>query len=137
MSVKIFLNTIRSIDMMIDCKLEQIEELRSLLTGGALRYDKENVQTSLSNDLLPDTIANIIDLEQKINEDIDELIKRKEKARVLIEMLEDEGKKIVLYKRYFDNKTFEEISVECGYSWRHVHRLHGNALRELEKYKMS
>ena len=31
-------------------------------------------------------------------------------------------------------ETFEEISVECGYSWRHVHRLHGNALRELEKF---
>lgn len=142
MNVKEFLNKIRKIDMMIDCKLNQIRELRSLITGRGIRYDEDKVQTSLSNnDLMADTIANIVELEQKINVDIDELIRYKERARKMIEKLEDDVQKVVLYKRYFDYKTFEQIAVECGYSWRHVFRVHQSALKDLEKittcHKMS
>ena len=133
MAVKEFLNRIRKIDLLINCKLEQIEELRALLTGGSARYDSEKVQTSFENDKMTDTIAKIIELEHKINEDIDELVDKKIVAREMIEQLDDDREKIVLYKRYFDGKSFEQISVECNYSWRWVHVLHGNALKKLEE----
>lgn len=133
MSAKEFLNKIRCIDMMINCKLEQVAELRNILLPGAIRYDKERVQSSHTSDQFTDTMAKVIELEEKINADIDELVELKSAAREKIEQMENEVEKVILYKRYFSNESFENIAVECGYSWRHVHRLHSEALKNFDK----
>ena len=138
MSSKEFLNKIRYIDMMINCKLEQVAELRSMLLPSAIRYDKDRVQTSPDADSMSDTMSKVIELEEKINDDIDKLVDLKSVAREKIEQMENEVEKVILYKRYFGNESFENIAVECGYSWRHIHRLHGEALKNFDKiYKMS
>lgn len=138
MGSKEFLNKIRYIDMMINCKLEQVAELRSMLLPGAIRYDKDKVQTSNNADSISDTVSKIMELEEKINADIDELVELKSVARENIERMENDVEKVILYKRYFNNESFENIAVECGYSWRHIHRLHGEALKNFDKiYKMS
>ena len=138
MGSKEFLNKIRCIDMMINCKLEQVAELRSMLLPGAIRYDKDKVQTSNNADSISDTVSKIMELEEKINTDIDELVELKSVARENIERMENDVEKVILYKRYFNNESFENIAVECGYSWRHIHRLHGEALKNFDKiYKMS
>ena len=138
MGSKEFLNKIRYIDMMINCKLEQVAELRSMLLPSAIRYDKDKVQTSPDADSMSDTMSKVIELEEKINNDIDKLVDLKSVAREKIEQMENEVEKVILYKRYFGNESFENIAVECGYSWRHIHRLHGEALNNFDKiYKMS
>ena len=138
MGSKEFLNKIRYIDMMINCKLEQVAELRSMLLPGAIRYDKDKVQTSNNADSISDTVSKIMELEEKINTDIDELVELKSVARENIERMGNDVEKVILYKRYFNNESFENIAVECGYSWRHIHRLHGEALKNFDKiYKMS
>lgn len=133
MSSKEFLNKIRCIDMMINCKLEQVSKLRSMLLPGAIRYDKDKVQTSHDADTITDTMVKVLELEEKINVDIDELVELKSVAREKIEQMENEVEKVILYKRYFSNESFEQISVEMGYSWRHVHRLHAEALKNFDK----
>lgn len=35
----------------------------------------------------------------------------------------------ILYLRYVECKTWEEIAVDIGYTWRHTIRLHGDALK--------
>ena len=132
MGAKEFLNKIRTIDIMINCKIEQVEELRSRLTSISCANDGDRVQTSLSADKFSDTIAKIIELENKINADIDTLVEYKDKARELIECMRDDVEKVVLYDRYFNNMSFEQIAVNTGYSWRHIHRIHANALRNFK-----
>ncbi|MBQ6130188.1 hypothetical protein IJI72_00615 [Candidatus Saccharibacteria bacterium] len=39
----------------------------------------------------------------------------------------------VLHRRYIEGKKFEVIAVEMSYSFRHTIRLHGEALREVDK----
>ena len=39
----------------------------------------------------------------------------------------------VLYKRYVEEKRWEEISIEMGYSCDHIRHLHGWALRAFEE----
>jgi len=34
---------------------------------------------------------------------------------------------------YIDGLTWEQVAVEMGYSWRQVHRIHGDALEKLKK----
>lgn len=133
MQAKEFLKKIIQIDMMIDCKLEQIVELRSRLTSIGCATDNERVQTSLKGDKITDTIAKVMELENLVNDDIDKLTEYKLQAREMIEGLENNVEKIVLYKRYFECKPFEQIAIECNYSWRQTHRIHGNALRNLDK----
>lgn len=132
MQVKEFLNKIRHIDMMIDCKVEQVMNLRSRLTSISCPMG-EKVQSSLDPDKFTNPISKIIELEMEINEDIDKLVDLKRVARRTIEQLEDDVEKMVLYKRYFENKTFEQISVEMNYSWRRIHQFHGDALKKLER----
>ena len=133
MQVKEFLNKIRHIDMMIDCKCSQIKDLRDRLTSISCPMGGEKVQSTKDPDKFTDPVSKIIELEQEINEDIDKLINMKCVARKMIEQLDNEFEKLVLYKRYFENKTFEQISVEVNYSWRRIHQLHGDALIKLER----
>ena len=51
-----------------------------------------------------------------------------------IEQMDDETEKLVLRLKYIHLKKFEEISVELGYTYRHVIRIHGWALKN---FKMS
>ena len=117
--------------MMIDCKLEQTYNLRSRLTSINVTMG-ERVQSSLDPDKFTNTISKIVELEKEINDDIDKLVDLKSIARKAIESLDNDIEKMVLYKRYFENKTFEQISVELNYSWRRIHQFHGDALKKLE-----
>ena len=133
MQAKEFLKNLIQIDMMISCKKEQIAELRERLTSIGCGTDNERVQTSIKGDKMTNVIAKIMELENLVNNDIGILTEYKLQAREMIEKLQNNVEKIVLYKRYFDCKSFEQIAVECNYSWRHVHRIHGNALINLDK----
>ena len=135
MQAKEFLNKIRYIDMMIDCKLEQIKNLRDKLTSisSPMGNIGDKVQSSKDPDKFTNTISKIVELENEINNDIDKLVDLKSIARKAIESLDDDVEKMVLYKRYFENKTFEQISVELNYSWRRIHQFHGDALKNLER----
>ena len=135
MSVKDFLNKIRKFDLLINEKLKDVTTLRDTLMNVTVSYDGERVQTSKQGDKFADTVAKIVDLEEKINADVDKLVEYKEVARMLIEKLDDDILKVILYKRYFRGCTFEQIAFEIGYSWRHTCRLHGVALQKLNKYK--
>ena len=133
MTAKEFLKELIDIDNLIDCKLEQIVELRSSLISIGCATDDERVQASLKGDKMAGMIAKIMELEELVNDDIDKLTEYKLQARELIEGLENNVEKIVLYKRYFECKPFEQIAVECNYSWRQIHRIHGNALINLDR----
>ena len=136
MKVKDFLKKIITIDDMIDLKVNEVAKLRALLDVGAVRYDKDKIMGGSQDDKMLDTVVRIVELEDEINVDIDSLIAHKELARQMIESLDDDREQIILYKRYFEKKSFEQISVDTNYSWRQVHRLHGRALAVLEsKYK--
>ena len=131
MQVKEFLNKIRYIDAMIDCKRDQIKDLRDRLTSISCPMG-EKVQSTKDPDKFTNPVSKIIELEKEINDDIDKLIDLKRIARKVIEQLDNEVEKMVLYKRYFENKTFEQISVELNYSWRRIHQFHSDALIQLE-----
>ena len=61
------------------------------------------------------------------------MVDYKKVARELIEKLDDDVLKVILYKRYFRGCTFEQIAVEINYSWRWPCKLHGRALQKLNE----
>lgn len=119
--------------MMINAKLEQIGELRAKAEAiGAVRYDKDKVQTSMSGDNLLDCVAKIVELEKELDAEVDALVDMKRVALERMKLMKNQTEKLILFERYFNGKTFEQIAVNCNYSWRQVHRIHGRGLKHFE-----
>ena len=49
-----------------------------------------------------------------------------------IELLDDERERQVLTYRYLRGYAWEKICMKMGYSWKQVHRIHGQALRDFK-----
>ena len=135
MDVKDFLNRIKNIDLLINTKLEEVSALRNRLMNVTASCDGERVQTSKQGDKFADTIAKIVDLENEINGDIDTLVEYKTLAKTLIDKLDDDVLKVILYKRYFSGKTFAQIADDIGYTERWTCELHERALKKLNDFK--
>lgn len=49
-----------------------------------------------------------------------------------IEEMENETEKLILRYRYIHLLKWEEIAVQMDYSWKQVHRIHGNAINHFK-----
>ncbi len=60
------------------------------------------------------------------------LMEKREKITVAFDLLEGEILKSVLKRRYILGHSFEKIAEDLDYSWRHILRLHKEALEKLD-----
>ena len=133
MKIKELLNSHHEINNLIDMKLEQIAELRSLAAKVTVSPFSESHSQGTYTDRVGRTTARIIDLENEINEEINKLVDIKIQIRELIAGLSDRIQRAILERHYILNEPWEEISEKVGYSRRHITRLHNQALETLEK----
>lgn len=75
----------------------------------------------------------LVDYEHKQIIARSEYWKKKMEIAESIGKVEDPTHCRILNMRYVEMKTFEEIAVEIGYTYRHTIRLHGTALKEYER----
>ena len=106
----------------------KLEELQLEAVGiGAIRYDKERVQTS-PEDYLPGSVSDLLDVEKKYQRMIVRYHTAVQQRIRMIEKLDNPTYIRILTLRYCDGLSFDKIAVEMNYTYRHVLRLHGNAL---------
>lgn len=142
MTTKEYLLQIINCDKMINAKLSEVFQLRSLVSSISTVQREDVVQTTRSTDRLGDCVSKIVDLENSINELIDERIEKRNLITSQIETLDNQDEVTVLYMKYVCNNTFEEIAKATSYSDRQIFRFHGYALENFRKkyenlYKMS
>ena len=95
---------------------------------------KERVQTSPSGDApYVRTVSRIVDLNRRIQEEIDDFVDRKHKIINQIQGLDNPNYIKLLFKRYVEFKKFEEIAFELDFTYQYTIELHGYALKEFEK----
>ena len=70
-------------------------------------------------------------LENLRKERLDGAIKRS-RIEKSIRALHDENEQEVLRLKYIKGFEWEQVAVEMGYSWRHTHRIHASALKNLK-----
>lgn len=131
-SVKAFLNRVRDADKLIDLKQMRLEELKALST--AVRspdYSSDRVQTSPQGDTIGNIVAKIVDLQEEINADIDRFVDLKADVMHNIDRLTNPDEKVVLYGKYFEYKTMQQIADEVPCCKRTVQRLHKEGLKKL------
>ena len=130
MTTKEHLNKMRTLDRLIDSKLEQIDRLRSLA---------ERVTTTLSftpkgaggANRTEYCIERIWQLEKEVTEDIDRLVDMKSGIRGAIERVENDKHRMLLEYRYLCGNTWEQIAEKMRIDLRWVYRMHGRALQEI------
>lgn len=107
----------------------QLEE--SLSTLQSFDYQKPIVKSSGGRGSVENVAIQVADGKERIARKIGALIAAKDAARELIERLPEGAERNVLVQRYILLRSWEQTAVELGYSYRHVIRLHGEALRQL------
>ena len=134
MTAKEYLQQIRKIDLLIQNKLEQAQELRSKLEVQGITFESDGSTSATRNvTKMNDLIVSVITLEEEINQQIDILINKKREIMELIDSLDNADEISLLYKRYFNYKKWEEIAVDMNYTYRGILKIHGRALQNLEK----
>ena len=133
MTTKQYLNQIDRINRMINNKLAEIYQLKTMICSISVSADEDKVQTSLDKDKLGNAVAKIVDLENEINKIIDMYVGKRERITSQIDAVNDVMEYQVLFSRYIEGKTFEQIAEDNEYSVRQILRIHGNALVEFEK----
>lgn len=131
MTAKEYLSQLRRYDRMIESKKAEIEQIRLSLEYKSVSYDGQRVQGGGAS--REDMICKMLDFERDMEDQVRELIELKKEIMAQIDKLDQAEYIQLLYLRYLEFKTWEEISVKMNFSYRYVLKLHGRALQELEK----
>lgn len=133
MNTKKYLSQIERMDKTVQNKLSEIYQLKTLATNITVATDKERVQTSGNKDKIGDIVSKILDLENETSLLIDDYLRKKKKIINEIESMSNKNYYHVLFSKYVEYKTMDEIAEKMDYSWRQIIRIHGSALMEFEK----
>lgn len=132
---KEYLNQIRNLDSQIRRRQQEVMELKESVTSmSGIQLDADHIRTdSPDPDPLASKVGKYVDMQNEINDMIDELILLKHTIVGQIQKLGEAKYMDVLWKRYVDLKTFEQIADEMSYSVRHITSIHGRALQAFEE----
>lgn len=133
MTAKTYLNQIRKADIKISDGLEELEQLKALATKVTAAMDGEVVSSSKNPDKMTAVVHKIIQLQEKINRDVDKYVDIKGEAMDLLSQVENPIHYKILHSRYVLYRTWEQIADEIGYTYQWTCQLHGVALLEFEK----
>lgn len=94
------------------------------------------VQTTKDSDKWTLLIQKKIDIQELINAELANGYKEMKKIEDMIAIL-PEREKLLMRLRYIDNMKWEQICVEMNYEWRHIHRMHSEALIKITRLKLN
>lgn len=127
-----FLMQIRRKEIIIRRKEMQRDELRACLVPGAIRYDRDRVQ-STPTDKMADVIARVDELDREIEQ------LKLEKAQAIIEIsdviekLDNDKEKAVLTAFYIKAASMEAVAGIVCYSVRHTYLLRKQGVEHLKE----
>ena len=129
MTAKQYLGRVRRVDREISALLRMVEKTRESVTSITQKYDSDGAQSSKD----PHKFDKLAELESLVDEKVDQLVDLKAEILRTIMKLEDNRQRMVLMEYYLEMKTWEQVAVDLHYSYMHVTRIHGYALREIQK----
>lgn len=118
MGAKEYLEQVRNMSKRVDSKLRERERMLSRVEGVELTDELE---------------LKLRKYDEEVNDYVDELLGLQVKIADEIMQLDKYTHQMVLRERYLHNKKWEEIADEQHYDISYLHKLHRQALGELEK----
>lgn len=134
LNAKAYLEQLQALDVRIDQNQERLDELKlSATSGGAIRYDKDKVQTSIAGSKLETDVCRYVDLQEEINRQIDYFIDQKNTVIRQIQDLNSPKLMQILFKVYVQFKTVRIAAQEMKISYSYAVEIHKKALETFEK----
>lgn len=132
MNARDFLKQPKKLDKMIENKLIEKEQWKSIATGTTAQMGGERVQSSGSQQKMADAIARFIDIEKEIDECIDNLVDTKNDVIAVIEQL-NASEYDLLHKVYVQFLTLQEVAdlYEKSISW--AKTIHKRGLKNVQR----
>ena len=122
-----FLTMPKKTKLQIRSKQMQIEDLRLQMLPGAIRYDKDIVQSSPGDPMLK-FIVRVDELERDIEGLKQQYVDEQKLISEAIEMLEDKREQVVLIGKYVSGDSYDEIAAELSLSVGRVFQIHRSAV---------
>lgn len=131
MTAKQYLGQIERLDRMISNKTIEIQQVENQLYNIKSIMNDCKVQTSGSKDRLGDSVSKLVDLQNELSNLIDSYVAKRQEIIKIIEKVRETNRYDLLFKKYVEQKSFEQIACEMNYSLVHIKRIHKLALDEV------
>lgn len=132
MTTKEYLQQAYRLDQKINSDIAEVNALRGIAASVSSQQLADRVQTSRRGEApYVRSLEKIMEMEDKINTEIDLLVDLKDEIRDIITTVANTDERMVLRYRYVHNYTWEQIANELHVDARTVRRWHGNALRHV------
>jgi transposase-like protein len=131
MNAKEFLMRGINLERRVETIREQIEHYKALVNDCSVTYS-DSPKSTASNYKLEDCTQKIMDLQEELCSTMADLVDVTCEIGKAIQKLDNYDYQDLLVKRYVLGKPWEKIAEEMNYGIRNVHRLHGEALREIK-----
>lgn len=109
---------------------EQLETIEATLHNPKIQQLKQTPSAPSQGNHTEDLIAKHLELLDRYRDKLEELTMERLAIEEAIERLPTRERK-VLRAYYIRGLIWEEVAVDVGYTWRHVHRVHSSALQLL------
>nr|WP_304710519.1 hypothetical protein [uncultured Acetatifactor sp.] len=133
MTAKEYLSQAYHLDQRIRCKMEQVASLDDLAKRAVAIISDTPGNPNRGRSAMADAVEKIVDLKMEIKAEIGRLVDLKVGITNAISQVGNEEYQVLLEKRYLCFQTWEDISVELGWSLRWTYAIHGKALAELDE----
>ena len=131
-TAKEFIKQLKKLDRLIENKLIEKEQWKSIATGTTAHICGERVQSSGSNQKMADAVSQYIDLENEINNAVDKLIDAKKDVISVIEQLEATEYDLI-HKVYVQYLSFYDVAEAYDKTYTWVTTIHGRALKNVQE----
>lgn len=129
-----YLNQIKRMDTKINNDIEELASLQALATKTTSALGGNKVHVSGSQQKMADCVIKIAELKEKIDREIDVYVECKDKVKQFVHEACDADSCRLLYLRYFQFETWENIAEEMKFSYQWVAGgLHKRALSQVQE----
>ena len=132
MTAKEYLGKIRTENIKIKQKLEQLEGLQQAATSTGVDLTGDKVQTTKKGSA-PELAAKYLDLEKEIQADVERREQAKEDVIAVIHSLQDERQVKVLYEKWVNGRRVEDIANDFPYTEKHTWRIYTEAMKAVDR----
>lgn len=133
MTTEQYLGQIDRLNKLIQNKLIEIYQLKTMACNIVVSNESERVQTSGSQERMADTVAKIVDKEREIDNLVDIQLNKKSLIISQIEGIEDNNMYHILFSYYVKGDNYSQIGNNLGYSRMQIKRLYNNAIELFEE----
>ena len=133
MTAREFLKQSLKVKCKLDCKLEQVQELKDLANRITPVFNGTPTVSNKCLSKLESAIVNLQDQSEILGEDVVKYLKIRAEIADTIKAVVDENERLILEYRYLTFRTWKKIAAAMNMSLSKVYQLHVKALDSFEK----